>query len=204
MVVADIVRLGGAYDVAGFLDDQNPARRGTEYCGAKVLGGREQLEALRAGGVSHIIMGFGDCEARLRLADYAIARGFNLPVLVHPKATVARDVAIGRGTVITAGAVLSPGVRVGEGAIVNTGSTVDHESVLEDGVHLATGVHLAGKIHVCRLAWVGAGTTVVNRARIGEGAIVGAGSLVLGDVPPRVVAYGVPAKVIRSVDGQVL
>jgi galactoside O-acetyltransferase len=43
------------------------------------------------------------------------------------------------------------------------------------------------------------GSTVIDRVSVGAGAIVGAGSLVLRDVPADVVAFGSPARVIRQV-----
>ena len=45
-VVADIIGLSKEYDIVGFLDDVNPERCGTEFCGARVLGGRETFDEL--------------------------------------------------------------------------------------------------------------------------------------------------------------
>jgi bifunctional UDP-N-acetylglucosamine pyrophosphorylase/glucosamine-1-phosphate N-acetyltransferase len=47
-------------------------------------------------------------------------------------------------------------------------------------------------------AFVGCDTQLVAPVTIGEGATTGAGSVVTRDVPPRVVAYGVPARVMRA------
>ena len=48
--------------------------------------------------------------------------------------------------------------------------------------------------------WLAAGVTVMNGVRIGAGTIVATGSIVTKDLPPRVLAGGVPAKVIKSLD----
>lgn len=45
---------------------------------------------------------------------------------------------------------------------------------------------------------LGAGATVLGNVRIGEGCQVGAGTLVISDLPPHSVAVGVPAKIIGS------
>jgi acetyltransferase-like isoleucine patch superfamily enzyme len=45
--------------------------------------------------------------------------------------------------------------------------------------------------------WIGHGTTILSGARIGDGAVVAAGSLVTGDLPPYAIAVGRPAKVLR-------
>ncbi len=52
---------------------------------------------------------------------------------------------------------------------------------------------------VCRRASIGTGSVILGRVTIGEGAIVGAGSVVTRDVPPETVVAGVPARVLRKV-----
>lgn len=49
-------------------------------------------------------------------------------------------------------------------------------------------------------AWLGYGVIVLDGARIGRGAIIGAGSIVTGDIPEGVIAAGTPAKVIKARD----
>jgi acetyltransferase-like isoleucine patch superfamily enzyme len=46
--------------------------------------------------------------------------------------------------------------------------------------------------------WIAAHCIILKGARIGAGAVIGAGSLVTGDIPPMVLAYGNPARVVRS------
>jgi UDP-N-acetylbacillosamine N-acetyltransferase len=200
MVVADIIRLCGDYRIVGFLDD-SPAREGSEFCGATVLGGREQLDALRDSGVKNIILAFGDCEARLALSDLVRRKGFDLATAVHPRAVVAGDVEIQRGTVVVAGAAINPGARIGDSAIINTSATIDHECLIGDAVHIGPGARLGGRVIVGSAAWVGIGATVRDRVTVGARAVIGAGAVVLDDIPAGVVAYGVPAKVKRLVKG---
>lgn len=199
MVVADIVRLQRHYEIVGFLDNVSPQRHGTEFCGALILGGEEQIEKLLDQGVDHILLGFGDCEARLELTFLLQKKGFTLPVVVHPHAVVAEDVVLGPGTVVAAGAVVNPGSKVGSTVIINTSASVDHECIIEDAAHICPGVRLAGRVRVGAATQVGIGTSVIERVSIGAGSIIGAGSVVVEDIPERVVAYGVPAKVRRGV-----
>lgn len=49
--------------------------------------------------------------------------------------------------------------------------------------------------------WIGAGAIITDGVRICKGAVVAAGAVVTGDVPPHTVVGGVPAKVLRTVDG---
>lgn len=56
-----------------------------------------------------------------------------------------------------------------------------------------------GKIHLKKGCSTGTGTIIMPGVTIGEGAIIGAGSLVTKDVPPWTIAMGRPAKVIKEI-----
>jgi maltose O-acetyltransferase len=55
---------------------------------------------------------------------------------------------------------------------------------------------------VVNYAWIGAGAIILPGARIGDGAVVAAGSVVTKDVAPRMIVAGNPAREVRSVDDQ--
>ncbi len=200
MVVADILRCMGGFEIVGFLDDANPHRHGQLYCNATILGGKEQLPRLLEQDVRSAILGIGDCAARLKLGEIVKDAGFDLVTAIHPRATVARDVQIGAGSVLAAGAVVNSGSRLDANVIINTCASVDHECILEDGAHLSPGVHLGGKARIGRGAWLAISSAVAPGVSIGEGAVIGAGAVVLSNIPPRVLAYGVPARIVRPIE----
>lgn len=80
--------------------------------------------------------------------------------------------------------------------------------LLGDNVILATDGHPLGEvyfnnpihqpIHLEPNVWVAAGAIIVGGVTIGENSVIGAGAIVLKDVPPNSVAVGVPAKVIKT------
>ena len=132
---------------------------------------------------------------------------------VHPSAFVApgADV-IGRVTLakdssVWFGCVLRGDVNrisIGEATNIQDGSILhvddDHPCLIADHVHVGHHVNLHG-CRVERGAMIGIGAIVLSGARIGAGAIVGAGSVVLEGtrIPPRTLAVGVPARVVRCV-----
>jgi len=124
-------------------------------------------------------------------------RGARLATLIHPAASVSRYAAIGEGTVVFAGAVVNAGAFVGLGGILNTSCSIDHDCVLGESVHISPGVRLAGGVQVGDLSWVGIGASVRQLICIGRHAMVGAGSVVVSDIPDDVTVAGVPAKRIR-------
>lgn len=192
-VVADILNLEGRFVLVGFIDDVDPQPR--SFLGLPVFGGCETLSSLKADGVTHIIFGFGNCDARLKLSVVARKEGFFLATAIHPHAIIAVDVPVGEGTVIAAGAIVNPGSSIGANVIINTKASVDHDCLIADGVHICPGVTLGGTVTVGEAGWVGIGATIKDHISIGARALIGAGSVVVSDVPEGVVAFGVPAKV---------
>lgn len=197
-VIADIVAREGRWRLAGVLDPERP--RGSTWNGLEVLGGDGDLGALMAsrdivGGI--VAIGENSLRERVTRRITEQCPGFRFVAAVHPAATVAPDVSIGGGSVIMAGAVVNPGSKVGCGCILNTRSSLDHDSIMEDFSSLAPGATTGGRVRIGRGSAIGLGALLREAAVIGESTVVGAGALVLSDLPSGVVAYGVPARVIR-------
>lgn len=55
-----------------------------------------------------------------------------------------------------------------------------------------------GKIHIGRRVFIGVNTVVANSVTIGEGALIGAGSIVTKDIPAKQIWAGNPAHFIRE------
>lgn len=198
LVVANAAEISGYFEVVGFLDDVNPTQRPALFFGKSVVGGREALENIRQARVLDIALGFGDCSARLQVGSFLRENGFSVPTILHPSSVIAPDAVIGEGTVVLAGVVIDPGCKIGKYCIINNNAIISHQSEIEDGVHICPGVNIAGNVHIGRGAWIGIGTTVIEKLSIGEGSIIGAGSTVVGDIPGGVLAFGSPARVVRN------
>jgi acetyltransferase-like isoleucine patch superfamily enzyme len=72
--------------------------------------------------------------------------------------------------------------------------------MIGDYVHIAGSVHMGGDSVVEEGAMVGLGTVMIPGCRVGAWSVVGAGAAVTRDIPPRVLAAGVPALVKKEVD----
>lgn len=102
------------------------------------------------------------------------------------------------------GVDIHPGARVGCGIMIDhgTGLVIGETAVVEDDVSILHGVTLGGTGKQCgdrhpkirRGVLLGAGAKLLGNIEVGEGAKVGAGSIVLDDVAPHTTVVGVPAK----------
>lgn len=117
---------------------------------------------------------------------------------IHPSAVVSPSAKIGEGTVVMAGAVINADAVIGKHCIINTGATIDHDCVIEDFCHMAPGTHISGATHVGECTWIGVGSSVIQCLNIGRNCMIGAGSVVVKDIPDNVTAYGCPAKVVTT------
>ena len=86
-------------------------------------------------------------------------------------------------------------IRIGEHVILNLDCTVGHNTVIEDYVTVSPGCHLSGYSTIRRGAYLGTGAVTIERREIGARSIIGAGAVVIRDIPADVTAVGVPATV---------
>jgi sugar O-acyltransferase (sialic acid O-acetyltransferase NeuD family) len=187
----------GRYEIAGLLDRMP---RG-EGWGHQVLGSEEDLLSLmQRHRIDGYIIAIGDNWKRARVAHDVGARVPELSLVsaVHPSAQVSRHASIGEGSVVMPGVVVNAGARIGRGCLLNTSASFDHEGVMEAFSSLAPHAAVGGQVHVGEYAAIGLGANVIHGVRIGAHAVVGAGAVVVADVPERVVAFGNPARVVRS------
>ena len=140
-------------------------------------------------------------------------RGFTPEIgedcFIAENAAIIGDVKMGDGCSIWYGTVLRGDVnsiRIGNGVNIQDGSvlhTLYEKSTIEIGDHVSVGHNVT--IHGAKIedyALIGMGSTLLDHAVVGEGAIVAAGSLVLKNtqIGPYEVWGGVPAKFIKKAD----
>ena len=197
-VVADACARAGR-SVAGFLDPE--VRPGDRRGDLEVLGNDGLLADARFMREHDFIVGVGDQRERIRLAREVNDRGGQLTSLIHPSAVMAPGIPIGAGSVILAGAVVNVGTKIGRCVIIHSNATVDHDGQLEDGIQVCPSAALAGEVTCRREAFIGIGARVIQGRTIGERAVVGAGAVVIEDVPPDVTVVGNPARIVRRAGG---
>lgn len=196
--VADALHALG-HTVVGFADTFKP--EGTSVGGHLVLGSETDLSALCSShGIDSVVVAIGDNATRIAVAHRIAVAVPGLPFLdvVHPAAHVAPGTKLGGGVVVMPGALVSVDCELGAHSLVDSGASLDHDSTLGAGASLAPGAVVGGGTVIGTCTAIGIGATVIHGRVIGEHTVAGAGSVVVHDLPGHVVAYGVPARVVRS------
>jgi sugar O-acyltransferase (sialic acid O-acetyltransferase NeuD family) len=155
-------------------------------------GKKEKPHFLVAIGGSH-----GD--SRAHIFKYLESIGLTSQTVIHPTAFVAYNAQMGRGCQILAQSSVCAKAILGDSVIINTGASIDHETVIGDFVHIAPRATICGAVNIGKHTFIGANSTVLPRITIGENSIIGAGSVVTKNIPNYVVAYGNPAKIIKTI-----
>jgi UDP-perosamine 4-acetyltransferase len=155
-----------------------------------VLGARDVLPQLIEKGVRLAANGVGgiiDINIRMKLFELLTGYGFAFPILRHPRATVEPSAQIYDGVQVFANAYVGSSAILHEKCMINTGAIVSHDCEIGSFTHIAPGAMLAGHVHVGEKALVGMGVTTMIGIKIGSGARVGNGAVLLADVPERAI-----------------
>lgn len=121
-----------------------------------------------------------------------------LATIIHSQAIVSKAALIGEGTVVFANAVINPSAHIGKACIINTGAIVEHDCILKDGVHISPNATMGGTVCIGEKTWVCIGCSIAHHLTIGENSVLGAGSVVIQDVPNNVLVAGVPATIRKD------
>jgi sugar O-acyltransferase (sialic acid O-acetyltransferase NeuD family) len=165
-----------------------------KFKGLPLMCSQEWPERLRAAGVAHALVTLGNEREREAAIVTAQRAGLHLINAIHPSAIVLGDAILGVNIIAHARVVIGYRAEIRDGVILNTGVQVDHHSVLHTCCTLDMGVVTAAGVIVERYAHINPSATIAKRKRIGSGAIVGAGAVVVRDVLPDTRVMGVPAR----------
>lgn len=117
---------------------------------------------------------------------------------------------IGDGTIIGSFCDIGKNVVIGKNCNIQAHVTISNGCVLGDNVFIAPNSSLLNDKYpkssfmtppiIKDGAVIGGGVTVLPDVTVGEKAVVGGGSVVTKNIPPRTVSHGVPAKVVMSLE----
>jgi sugar O-acyltransferase (sialic acid O-acetyltransferase NeuD family) len=184
--------------VIGFIDD-DASSHGNNVSDQPVLGGIAWLRA-RVGSNIRILVGVGSPVVHRQIVLRVADMGFRFGSITHPSVQVSPFARVGEGTIISVNALVMTGAHIGRHVNVNTGASIAHDVVIDDFVNLAPRVALAGNVHVGTGSDIGIGASVLQGITIGEWAVIGAGAVVIKDVPANSLVAGVPATVKKQND----
>jgi len=194
----DIIHKQGKYNIIGIIDAKEEI--GTKKFGYNIIGRQDAIAELSVlydihGGVISI----GDNWTRYYVAKEikSYVPDFKFFNAIHPSCIIGENTKFGEGIVAMAGCIFNPRAVIGDHTFFATGAQVEHDNIIGDYASISAGSITGGYVELGKFSAITLGVTVFDRLKIGDNSVVGAGSLVVKDLPPNVLAYGNPAKIIR-------
>ncbi|MED3667079.1 acetyltransferase [Geobacillus kaustophilus] len=186
------------WNLKGYIDD-NPENTGKILNGYPVLGTSEWLLSLNQ--EINVVIGIGSPRVKKliynKLKDYSHIK---FPNIIHPDVRISNTNKIGMGNIICEGNILTCNIEIGNFVIVNLNCTIGHDTVIEDYTTILPNSSISGNVRLKEGVDFGTNATIIQGVSVGEYAIIGAGAVIVKDIPPHCTAVGVPAKPIKFHD----
>lgn len=184
------VQVGRDWEFKGLIDDNLDAFKHRPSPG-RLLG---RIQDYQPAGDEVFVCAIGVPAIKRKVSELIAARGGKFTRLVHRTAVLGHEVDLAEGVILCPYVVVSANNRLGRGVGVNIHASVDHDANIGDWSQVNCHCDLTAAVEVGREVFMGSRVSVIPNVRIGEGAYIGAGSVVLRDVPPGWKVVGCPAR----------
>jgi sugar O-acyltransferase (sialic acid O-acetyltransferase NeuD family) len=144
-----------------------------------------------------LIITIGDNKIRKKIS---MLIKHNFGICISKYSICDKFIKLGKGSVILHGAIVQRDTIIGEHVILNTASSIDHDCVLNDFVHISPGVRLGGGVSIGEGTHIGINASVIPNLKIGKWCTIGAGAVIINDIPDFSLVVGNPGKVIKRLN----
>lgn len=191
-LIEDINKENPEWNIVGFVDD-NAEIQGFEINGYKVVGDIDWLK----GQELYVVNAIGDPVIKKKVTERLKESMNKYPVLIHPSVILSDRVSFGEGSIICAGNIITVNIEIGKHVIVNLDCTIGHDAIIGDYSTVLPSANVSGFVAIKECVTLGTGSTIIQGINIGENTIIGAGAVVVKDLPANCTAVGSPAKPIK-------
>lgn len=193
-LIEDINEQEETWEVLGYIDD-NAANHGELINELSVLGGVDWIKEQDSIAVA---MGIGSPSSKKAIAEnLSELSNVSYPNLIHPSVKFSRFNSIARGNVICEGSILTTNIDIKEFVTINLNCTIGHDTIVGSYTTILPNSSVSGNVVFEERVDFGTNATIIQGIKIGEGTIVGAGAVVVKDLPANCTAVGMPAKPIK-------
>lgn len=191
-LIEDINKEKLEWNIVGFVDD-NESIQGSEINGYKVVGNINWLKEQEL----FVVNAVGDPITKKIVMDKLDGSKNQYPVLIHPSVIYSQLVNFGEGSIICAGTIITVNIEIGKHVIINLDCTIGHDANIGDYSTILPSVNVSGFVKTEECVSVGTGSAIIQGVNVGKNTVIGAGAIVVKDLPANCTAVGSPAKPIK-------
>ena len=198
-LVERINKVNLTWNILGYIDD-NEAIQNSEINGYKVLGNTGDIKKYSDN--TYFICAVGASKIRQNIVSKIknINPETHFATLIDPSVEMSDRVTVGEGTIICAHTIITVNISIGNHVIINLDCTIGHDSVLNDFVTLYPSVNVSGITTIGYCTELGTGMQIIQGITVGSHSIIGAGAVVVKNIPDKCTAIGCPAKPIKYLE----
>ncbi|AJA70382.1 Acetyltransferase (isoleucine patch superfamily) [Myroides sp. A21] len=184
------------YEILGFVDD-NIELKDMRVNGYRVLGNVNWLFS-KCNRKVNIFVPIGNNIVRVSLLTKLEQQGFNIPSYIHPSVNMHNSVKVGKAVYVLPACNFMPLSVIEDFVMISMGVNVAHHTVLGKGSFYSQGNNVGASINIKENAYSGIGVTIMTGVKeIGANSLLGAGAVIIRDVPDCAVVVGNPGKIIK-------
>lgn len=189
-------RMSPTWDILGFIDEDEKLH-GSVINGFPVLGGLDWFKQNNKKNLG-CVCAIGSCEIRKKVVERLKTLGVKFYNAIHPSVIMSEFVELGEDVIICAGSILTVNIKIGDHVHINLNCTIGHDAIIENFCTINPLVIINGHDHLGEGVYIGTGASFIHEVSVGSWSTVGAGAVIIADLPANIVAVGVPAKVIKT------
>lgn len=188
-------KVSPSWNLLGFMDDADDIQRST-INSYPVLGRSSDVGSYPE---AYYVVAVGASRTREKIVSNmkAVNPNIKFGTVIDPSVEMSDLVTIGEGTIICAHTIITVNIEIGSHVIINLDCTIGHDAILHDFVTLYPSVNVSGITQIGHAVELGTGMQIIQGKSIGDYSIVGAGAVVVKDIPAKCTAVGSPAKPIK-------
>lgn len=171
----------------GFLDDYKT--------GPDIAGDLSLLEELSFSDIS-LYSAIGSSFGRRTVNSKILNAGFVPECLISPSAQMASSALFGNAFIILGNSSVAANAKIGDGVLIQGFSVIGHDVIIDNYSTIYSFVFVGGGAIIGEGASLYPHAVILPGVKVGVNAVVGAGSVVVSDVPDNVTVFGSPAKII--------
>ena len=193
--VERINKISPTWNLLGFMDDDDTIQ-GTEINSYPVLGKLREVDKYPD---VYFVCAVGASKKKKKIIHNMKMNNPNIKfgTVIDPSVERSDLVTVGEGTIICAHTIMTVNISIGNHVIINLDCTIGHDVVINDFSTLYPSVNVSGMSEIGHAVELGTGMQMIQGKKIGNYSIVGAGAVVVRDIPAACTAVGNPAKVIK-------